>query len=56
MEAFSFIPFLGIWTISNHTGIGDTNVHASRIYILKWYIQFSVGCRFISCDRFVQNL
>lgn len=35
MEAFSFIPFLGIWTISNHTGIGDTNVHASRIYILK---------------------
>ena len=33
MEAFSFIPFLEIWTISNHTGIGDTNVHACRIYI-----------------------
>lgn len=45
MKAFSFIPFLEIWTISNHTGIGDRNVHACRIYIyidgLAWGVVLS---------------
>ena len=43
MKAFSFIPLLEIWTISNHTGIGDTNVHACRIYIYRIYSGLAWG-------------
>ena len=38
MEAFSFIPYLEIWTISNHTGIDDTNAHANLVYISDIYM------------------
>ena len=54
-KAFSFIPFLEIWTSSNQTGIGDTNGHACHMYN-SLYRRSSVGCRFILCDGFVQNL